>query len=138
MRFFFDRCMAIRIYQMAKILETKHDLCHHDDDGRFNQFTKDVEWISALSKDPIKPIVLTGDCRILKRPDEVRELRKSGLTYFCFADHFPDFEVHEQTWKFFKVWPEIIKEATVTHPTVFEIKKGSSLKIEKYVRTLNA
>lgn len=138
MRFFFDRCMSIRLCRMAKLLEqSKHELWHHDEDSRFTQTTKDVEWIAAVSQEPVKPVVVSGDFAILKKPDEVLELRKSGLTYFFFSEHWPDQEIYLQTWKFFKLCPEIIKQAAVAQPTVFEVRHGRSMKIEQYSRTRN-
>ena len=124
---------------MVGILEAgQHEIVHHDEDGRFTQTTPDREWIQALSRDPVRPIVVSGDCKMLKRPDEVSELRNSSMTYFCLADHWPDLPVHEMTWKFFKVWPEIVSQAAVTQPTVYMVKAGKSLKVERYRLTKDA
>ncbi|MEI8379344.1 MAG: hypothetical protein WCJ09_04390 [Planctomycetota bacterium] len=118
---------------MVDILETgKHHLSHHDQDSRFTQNTPDTEWIETLARDAEKPIVVSGDGRILKRPYEVKALRESGLTYFILVDHWADLQIHEMAWKFLKVWPVILKEAAVSEPTVYTIACGSSLKVEKY------
>jgi hypothetical protein len=44
--------------------------------------------------------------------------------------------IHEQAWKFIKVWPEIVKSAAAARePTVFEVQAGAGLKIEVYSLT---
>ena len=79
MKFFFDRCMSIRLCRMVAILETgRQHLTHHDEDPRFTQKTTDVEWIEVLSRDAERPIVVSGDCKILKRPDEVAALQSAS------------------------------------------------------------
>ena len=136
MRFFFDRCISIKLCRMVAILETgKHQLTHHDEDSRFTQNTKDFEWIEVISREPERPVVISGDCRILIKPDEVTALQKSALTYVFLADHWTRFNVYEMAWKFLKVWPEILKETKVTEPTVFQVRSGKSLKVEKHMKT---
>lgn len=138
MKFFFDRCMSIRLCRMVAILETgRQHLTHHDEDPRFTQKTTDVEWIEVLSRDAERPIVVSGDCKILKRPDEVAALQQSSLTYFCLADHWSDFPIYDMAWKFLKVWPEILKAVAVSEPTVFQVCGGKSLKVERYALTKN-
>lgn len=138
MKFFFDRCMSIKLCRMVAILETgRHHLAHHNEDSRFTEFTQDTEWIEAVSRDAERPIVLSGDCKILKRPDEVAALQQSSLTFFCLADHWTDFPIYDQAWKFLKVWPEILKAAVVSEPTVFQVCGGKSLKVERYALTKN-
>ena len=136
MKFFFDRCMSIKLCRMVAILETgRHHLVHHNEDSRFTEHTQDTEWIEAISRDAERPIVVSGDCKILKRPDEVAALQQSSLTFFCLADHWTDFPIYDMAWKFLKVWPEIVKEAAVAEPTVFQVCGGKSLKVEKYAKT---
>lgn len=136
MRFFFDRCMSIRLCKMVSILEAGgHDFSHHDEDPRFTPNTPDTEWISAVSQDRIRPIVVTGDERILKRPEEVAELQKSNLTFFVLTQHWSKLPKHEMAWKFLKAWPEILKSAAASEPTVFQVFGGKSLKVERYSLT---
>jgi len=135
MKFFFDRCMSPKLCRMTAILEEgTHVLAHHDDDGRFCPTTSDIEWINALTGDADSPVVVTGDCRILKRPDEVAALNQSGLTFVILADKWAEFPIPDMTWKFFKVWPDILKTVRKSRrrPTVFQVRAGSSLKVETY------
>jgi hypothetical protein len=137
MTFFFDRCVPVCLAHMVAILERGTQLIvHHDDDPRFRPTTTDVEWLSAVGKDRPKPAVISGDARILKRPDEARELRSQNLTFFCLASQWQDMSIQEQAWKFLKVWPEIIRNAEeARQPTVFQVQAGGSLKVEVYSLT---
>ena len=131
MKYFFDRCMSIKLCKMVAMWESgKHDVVHHDDDGRFDENTKDVEWISSLSRDKIAPIVVSGDTKILKKQDEVAALRESGLTVLCLVSQWPELAIDEMVWKFFKVWPAMRKKSRVKEPTVFKVSAGKSLKVE--------
>lgn len=139
MKFFFDRCMSINLCKMVSILESgRHDFTHHDEDARFTQKTPDTEWISAISCDSVRPIVVSGDAKILKRPDEVAELQKSKLTFFVIADHWASLGIYDMAWKFLKVWPDILKEAAVREPTVYKVRCGKSQKVEKFCLTKDA
>jgi hypothetical protein len=49
MRFFFDRCMSIRLARMVNVYEVEHSVRHHDEDTRFTPATRDIEWIEKLA-----------------------------------------------------------------------------------------
>jgi hypothetical protein len=124
---------------MVAILERgTHLIVHHDEDKRFRPTTSDVEWLNTIGRDKPQPAVVSGDGRILKRPDEARELRSQNLTFFCLANHWQNMPIHEQAWKFIKAWPEIVRHAeSVKVPTVFQVHAGSGLKVEVYSLTRN-
>ena len=50
------------------------------------------------------------------------------------ADKWAEFPIPDMTWKFFKVWPDILKTVRKSRrrPTVFQVRAGSSLKVETY------
>jgi hypothetical protein len=132
MIFFFDRCMPRRLARMVDILETEHQIVHHDDDSRFNHKTTDIEWITALRGDQDPWIIVSGDGRILRNKAESAVLRESGLTFFCLSKQWPQMPLREEyVWKFFRIWPEIVKKADITRQRVFEVCGGSSLKVEE-------
>jgi predicted nuclease of predicted toxin-antitoxin system len=85
MKFFFDRCMPIRLARMVAAYEQEHTVRHHDDDNRFHRETPDIEWIKALAADEPPWIVVSADGRILKNKVERAALISSGLVYFCLA-----------------------------------------------------
>lgn len=131
MNFFFDRCTPKRLARMVSILETEHKILYHDDDPRFSQKTTDIEWIAALAGDDEEWIVVSGDGRILKNKAEAAALDESGMTFFCLSKQWPQMDLRtEYVWKFFRVWPDIVKNADVTQHRIFEVSGGSSLKVE--------
>jgi PIN domain-containing protein len=66
MRFFFDRCMPIRIARIARAYEVEHAVRHLDEDKRFDHRTPDEEWVAALGQDDQPWVVISADARILK------------------------------------------------------------------------
>ncbi len=139
MTFFFDRCVPICLAKMVAILERgTHLVVHHDEDKRFRPTTTDVEWLNTIGSDKPQPAIISGDGRILKRPDEARELRSQNLTFFCLASQWQNMPIHDQAWKFIRIWPEIVSLAVAAkEPTVFQVQAGSKLKIEAYSLTKN-
>lgn len=136
MKFFFDRCMSITLCRMVAVRsQEQFRVVHHDEDGRFNQSTTDVEWISTLAADAVKPIAISGDTRILKKPDEVAALQASGLMFVCLAPQWAQLSIDDMTWKFFKLWPDIMKSVRAKEPTVFKMCGGSAMKIEEVCKT---
>lgn len=85
MKFFFDRCMSVRIARMMDAYDALHQVRHLDDDVRFQPETPDTEWIATLAADDPTWIVLSGDGRILRNKVERATLQTAGLTFFCMA-----------------------------------------------------
>jgi PIN like domain len=130
MRFFFDRCMALRIAKMVGAYETTHTILHHDEDSRFHKKTPDTEWIGVLGTDEPKWVVISGDGQILKNRVERAALSSANLTFFCMDKAWMNMKLHEYAWKFIKVWPEIVETASRHKSKLFKVTGGSSLKIE--------
>ena len=124
MRFFFDRNMSPRLAAMVDIYERDHVVTHHDDDGRFNPKTTDIEWITTLAGDSPPWIILSGDGRILKNKVELAALNEAKLTFFCMSKIWSHMEIHEYSWKFIKIWPDIVELAKVSTPRIFEVAGG--------------
>ncbi|MCY2965070.1 MAG: hypothetical protein NT069_15785 [Planctomycetota bacterium] len=131
MKFFFDRCFPRPITQALSHLALDHLIEHHDD--RFEQSTPDIHWLAEIGADQPKPIVISGDGKILRRPVEINALREQKLTFFVMRDGFMNFAIHEQPWRFLRVWPEILKAVKkLREPTVFEVFAGTAFKVEAY------
>lgn len=126
MKFFVDRCFPLRLMKALAIIEERaHQFTHLDE--HFDQATPDVDWLRAIGGWTPKPIVLSGDARILTRRDEVQELMAQDLFFVTMYGGWPDQNVYEQTWKFFKVWPKIVEElGRCKAPTVFKIVPAAS------------
>jgi hypothetical protein len=137
MRFFVDRCFPAPPCNALIALESGvHKIEFHD--TLFKPTTTDVEWLRAVGGWSPQPIVISGDTRILRNPDEQRELVAQDLTFVCLMPGWIGMKPDDFTWKFFKAWPSI-KEAVASckQPTVFELGTGSSLKVEKRDLTRN-
>lgn len=71
------------------------------------------------------------DTRILKKPHERQAVEESGLPFFLLGSAWMDIPMHDKCWKLLKAWPDIVRTATEQRHRVFEVRYGSSLKIEK-------
>ncbi len=131
MRFFLDRCCPLRVAHMLACLEPRLMIRHFSDDPRFEPKTSDVDWITTIGTDSPPWTVLSFDHHILKRSNEKAALTNANLTFFAFSSLWSKMNIYEQTWKFFKVWPDLLKQSETAAPTLFEVNAGSSLKIEK-------
>ena len=132
MKFFFDRNISLYLARMIGILERGHAVRHHDEDPRFTSSTPDIEWISVLGKDHPAWVVISGDGRILRNKAEFAALREAKLTFFCMSKQWMNTPIYEYAWKFVKVWPDILENATLmsSNQCVFEVTGGKSLKLD--------
>ena len=137
MNFFFDRCMPIRLAHMATALEQgMNTVRHHDDDPRFNENTKDPDWLRELGKDNLGWIIVSGDSKILKKPIERQALAVANLTFFVMeGKSWLNTKLPDYVWRFFKVWPDIKEEAKITIPSIFEVGGGKALNITNLGRS---
>jgi len=129
MRFFFDRCMSIRIAQMVNAYEIEHDVRHHDEDSRFHTTTPDEVWITALASDDPPWVALSGDGRILKNKVMRARLQQVGLRFVYMTRPWMSMKIHEYAWKFMRVWPQIVEVASHGRGQLFEVAGGQSLKV---------
>ena len=130
MTYFFDRCVAITVAGIIKALERADEVIYRDD--KFNKRTPDTEWLRTIASWDEKPIVISGDTRILTRPDEAAELAKGNLMFFCLAPGWTNIPFEDYPWKFLKAWANIklaIRENR--RPTIFKVFCGKSFKVER-------
>jgi hypothetical protein len=127
MRFFFDRSAAIGLAKMVRAIDEKKFLIvHHDEDTRFGPKTADIEWMETLGRDGDPPwIVISGDGRILKNKVERQILTEANLIFFCLDDPWVMWPLYESAWRFMKVWPKIVEEATKPKAKRFRVRGGS-------------
>jgi hypothetical protein len=130
MTFFFDRCTSPRIAHMVDAYETSHTIRHHDDDSRFSKSTPDIEWIDAIGREAPPWAVVSGDGRILKNKHELAALRATRMRFFCLSSQWMRMPIHEQAWRFMKVWPQIAVSALTSRDMLFEVRGGKALKVD--------
>ena len=132
MRFFCDRNVPPQLARMINAFDQYHTIMAYNDDDRFTETTPDVEWIKVLESDGDPPwIIISGDGRILKNPTELLALRESQLSFFCLTKQWMVMKIHDQAWRFLKVWPDIVENAKGSNPKIFEVSAGSGLKVER-------
>jgi hypothetical protein len=133
MRFYFDRCVPIRIARMVRGLDGhEHEFRHQDEDERFPPEMEDIDWLRGLRADgqPLW-VVLSGDGRILKKKREREVLDETRLPFFCFDKPWPNTPIYEYAWKFIKVWPRILEAAKQGEGTIFRVSGGAALNIDQ-------
>jgi PIN like domain len=121
MRFFFDRNMSAKLARMVDIYERDHQVRHLDDDSRFCTTTTDIEWIKVLGQDEPPWVAVSGDGRILRNKTEAAALKEAKLTFFCMAKTWTHMGIHEYAWRFLKIWPDIVENAKVATPRIFNV-----------------
>lgn len=131
MNIFFDRCFPVQLCAAVAALEHgEHVVKYHDD--HFAPTTTDVDWLRAVGAWTPKPIVVSGDVRILKKPDELRELVNQNLTFVFLSGGWTNIPFGDCVWKFFKAWPAILRETSrCRQPTAFKVSHSNSA-IEVY------
>ena len=135
MKFFFDRCIPIRLVRMLAAFDPEHEIVHEDDDPRFDPRSEDVFIIETLAGENPKPMFLTGDLNMRSKvPHERKALKESGLKIVFFRKTFHNVSMEDQAVKLIKAWPAI-KNATCrcASPTVFEVTVNG--KIIRYCLT---
>jgi hypothetical protein len=109
---------------MVHAYETDHTVRHHDDDNRFSKSTPDIEWIKAIGAEDPAWAVVSGDAQILKNKHELATLRATRLKFFCLSSQWMHMPIHEQAWRFMKVWPQVTQNALTSRDSLFEVGAG--------------
>src|SRR5207244_1659287 len=110
--------------------EAVHTTRHHDDDARFTKTTPDVEWTRAIGAEDPPWAVVSGDGRILKNKHELAAVRATRLRFFCLSSQWMHMPIHEQAWRFMKVWPQVVESAMTSRDLLFEVRGGKALKVD--------
>ena len=93
----------------------------------FDRGTEDIVWMREIAKWETKPIVISGDGRILRNAVERQVLRECDLMFVHFAQHWTNLPWEVQAWKGIKVWPDVVKNVEkILKPTVFEVNVHTS------------
>ena len=109
MRFFFDSCISENLAKAFTILENKNKIQHLH--WLFPRDTPDTEWIAHLAREG-DWVIVSGDMRITRNPEERHAWRESGLTAFFFSGKgITEFRHWKQVEVLAKWWPLITEEA---------------------------
>ena len=121
MIFFADENFAINGVRVLDAFDRVNEIRHLTDS--MNPGTPDEEWLVAIASLEPKPIVLSGDGRILRNKAQRKVLRSSGLTFVHLSSGWTNLPWDEMAWKLVKVWPAIVRNVDESRAaTVFEVK----------------
>jgi hypothetical protein len=126
MKFFFDNCISPRLAAaFHELLKPDHEVVALRQ--KFSQACSDVVWINGLASEG-GWIIVSGDLRIKKRPQEVAVWKAARLTTFFMADGFPQLPDWEQVGWMVEKWPEIVELAERVAPgAVFKVPKRGKI-----------
>lgn len=132
MNFFVDRCLPPSLAEMLAVYTRGVHLVRHlSDDDRFRHNTPDEEWMRTLAADDPPWIVITRDINITQNSAERVVVRDVKLQFFFLANQWGEMPINEMVWKFFKVWPDILREATDRKGRIFVVSGSSNLRIKR-------
>lgn len=116
MRFFLDNCLSPRIARaLNELSQPNHEVVHLRE--RFPQDAPDSVWLAALAQQR-RWVIISGDARILKNPQNRAVLKESGLTAFILARGWLNHRFYDQAWRIVRWWPRIIASAEAIQPRV--------------------
>lgn len=106
MKFFFDNNLAPKIAKgLNGFVFPDHEVVHLKE--MFPADTSDIDWMTKLAKVE-DLIIVTGDLRIGKNPQEVEAWKEAGHTIFFLKPGWTNLVFWDQAQKFIKCFPSII------------------------------
>jgi hypothetical protein len=135
MTFFFDVCLSPRIARALDELDRSNQIVHQSSDSRFSCDTPDEDIIKLIASDDPKPVLITSDHAMTRKPVERAALAGSGLTVVFLKKGWASLPFEEQAAKMVKIWWQIAKATSrCREPTAFEIAPRAS-KVDKLCET---
>lgn len=83
---------------------------------QFPRGTPDETWIPLVGARHPKPIIVSGDGRILTNNVQRQLLRESGCIYVHLLPGWTNTPWETYAWKIVKYWPEVIQRCAAAHP----------------------
>ncbi|MBI1318331.1 MAG: hypothetical protein GC168_05175 [Candidatus Hydrogenedens sp.] len=94
--------------------------------------TGDIEIFELLGGFDEKPVFVSQDMKILKRPAERAALKGVDISVVFLASAWSSYSWPDKAWRLVKIWPSVTNEVTrVLKPTLFELHAGKALKINR-------
>ena len=120
MIFFFDENISLHAPRMLEAFDPDNQ-CHHLTQ-HFEKGTPDEYWMREIACWEDKPVVVSGDGRILQNKAQRLVLRESNLSMIVLRRAWQRASWHTQAWKYVKVWPDVLRDVErATQPTYFEL-----------------
>lgn len=129
MNFFADENISPTAARLLDVFDQENEIRALED--RFGQGKPDTDWLSALGEQSPKPVIISGDGRILKNKAELLALRQANLMFVYLAPGWTRLRWEDFAWKIIKAWPSIVQNVNTTmKPTIFEVRV-KNLKVER-------
>lgn len=109
MNFFLDNCLSPKLAQALDILDDENKVIHLRD--MYDQSIKDPRWLTDLRRKG-DWVIISGDTRITKSPQNRKAWLESGLTAFFFKSGWAQQKGWDQLWRAIRWWPDIVQYAT--------------------------
>ena len=130
MNFFFDNTFPPGLARAVALIagDAGHAFMHLRDLYREDP-GDDTIWIPEIAAKPGDWIVLSGDRKLLKSPQNRAALQAAHLPVFVMPSGFPDHDRWLQASKFFKYLPGIVKAALkLKRGDFFDVQENGTVK----------
>lgn len=133
MKFFFDNNISFRVaYAIRELASFDYDQVEHVKD-KFGENALDETWIPGLASDG-PWVVLSGDKRLRKNPEQRRLLRSHHLTTFFMSPGWHKAKFWDRSIIIVRWWPMIRAQVPLAAPgSLFEITLRTSSGLRPYV-----
>ena len=107
MKCYFDENLPPKLARAINILEGDRgvEVKHLRDE--FTPGTTDIEWITEISNNSEKCLIITKDRHIRKNRPEMAAWKESGLQIIFMQKAWSSQKLWDINWKLVKRWPEI-------------------------------
>lgn len=145
--FFADENFSPRLVQILTIF-AEHHVC--EDKSRFHckftpfekefkRGTADETWMPQIATKEPKPVILSGDARILSNHVRLSALKSTGMHFVFLIDGFQNFPFSQQVIKALRGWDAVCAAVSKTSvPTVFELTVNSKVRAVKPLTELRS
>ncbi len=113
MKFFFDNCLSPNLVQAIRLLDDAYEIKHLRE--KFPGDAKDVDWIGTLASEG-DWVIISGDPRITRNPQNRAAWKQSGLTAFFFKKVWAQQGLWDQFWRTVRWWPTLKQTAKAAKP----------------------
>ena len=128
MIFFTDECFSVRLAHILEIFDRENTIRALEDD--FDKGTQDETWLPKIAKWSEKPVVISGDGRILKQADQRAILRECDLSFVYVHPSWQRVPWDDYVIKFLKAWRDLVQSTgRVKNPSLFEVSINSKVKL---------
>ncbi len=116
MRFFLDNCLSPcwAPALSALVKDDGHQVIHLFD--TFPRNTPDIKWITELAAHAQPTVIISGDGRITRNPQERAAWKQATLTAFFLAAGWTHLKFWDKTWMFVRWFPKLIDQAKLVTP----------------------